>query len=980
MNRFLKQQLDAEATRAPGTITLRHIQKKQIASIIAVLVSGAISNSVSAQEVSAQEVSAQEVSVQKANAQEVNKLSPAQIKEEIARLNQLLQLVEKEQSTQNSSTTTTSTGNTAPQEESKTLGAITVRGAKPIELQHDVPIAISAISGVDLSRDLSQDYSAFTRRAAGITFNQSNTRGASLSVRGIGKRAFAEVQDPSVLTVLDGVSFGLTSLGNFDFYDIDSVEAARGVQGTLGGKGATSGVVSINSKRPSFTPSSDFSLTFGQRDSLLVQAAQGGPLIDGLLAWRGAISINKIGGSYYNEFDRNYSFYNRARVAGRTQFLLTPDPDLRIRFSLDVNPHAPQLENGLTIRKDTPLKYDNGTLVDANGTSPRAKLFGFENANNAITAGPRDWFVGRQFGGRDYKYYGDYVPLAGSTEHPIAFNENQGQTVSVKGASTEVNWDVANHTFTSLTAWRKYSFDAHNDEGTPYDISLNGGGGVYFKQYSQEFRINSKPGGVLDYQAGLFYLQTRDDVVSKTGWGSDAGAWFATAAQYNLLDTNAAANRGAGRAILSEVLDNAVKRGDTFVETKSLALFGQADWHLNDQLTLTSGLRVSKEDRSSEDVVVLDNNGRGAAFNPVAIRGYDLGGFAANGSGVLASNNSVQQLAVADAIATRYYGIALNAGELPGTAYNKLSVAQKAQVGAARAIRNAQIGQLIKPIKSTYKDTLYAFNFTPNYRINDDISVYASVQYGDKSGTGYNVNGVSRNVKPEHTSGVEFGAKTFLLNKTLTLNADIYAARIKDYQQAVRLVDQFQTDLNIVNGLADPLAYISAQGNVNKVGIHGLELDASYSGIPNLNIRFGGVYNLAKYLDYKNAPKTDELNYLTQQYIDLSGQRLPSAPKFTGNLGLDYRIPVFGNHYLHSSLNAAYISETNITDNNSLFGRVGGYTLFDASIGLSKANDSFDVSLVVKNLTNKNAHEVGWASYTPEAYRRWAGIKLSAKL
>jgi iron complex outermembrane receptor protein len=213
---------------------------------------------------------------------------------------------------------------TSADDEAQALGAVTVRGKKKIELLKDVPLSVSVVSGAELDRELAQDLSAITKRSAGIQFNQNNTRGASLSIRGLGKRSFTETQDPSVGMVVDGVSYGLSQLANFDFYDVDSVDVTRGPQGTLGGKGASSGVVSVNTKRPSFYPSADYQVTYGQRDTLIAKANISGPIIDDLLAWRGSFVVDRSRGYYTNNFDTNYSLYNKNRVSGRTQFLFTP--------------------------------------------------------------------------------------------------------------------------------------------------------------------------------------------------------------------------------------------------------------------------------------------------------------------------------------------------------------------------------------------------------------------------------------------------------------------------------------------------------------------------------------------------------------------------------------------------------------------------------------------------------------------------------
>jgi len=857
------------------------------------------------------------------------------------------------------------------EEEPQALGDVTVRGKKRIETLKDVPLSVSVVSGAELERELSQDLSAITKRGANIQFNQNNTRGASLSIRGLGKRSFTETQDPSVGVVVDGVSYGLSQLANFDFYDVDSVDIVRGPQGTLGGKGASSGVVAINTRRPDFYPSADYQLTYGQRDTVLAKANLGGPVIEDLLAWRGSFVVDRSRGFYTNNFDTNYSLYNKNRVSGRTQFLFTPTSDFNARLSFDLEPHAPQLQNGLTFYKDQPERFADGSLTDPSGTTARAKLVGYNNAAGVFTPG-RAWFQGRDFNGTPYTYQANYIG-----DNNLNFNENQGQTVSNKGASVELTWKLPSHTFSSLTATRKYSFDAHNDDPTPFDISRNGGGGVFYQQFSQEFKLQSKPGGTVDYVAGLFYLQTKDDIVSKTGWGSDAGAWFATTAQYNTLDRNAGANRGAGLALLSDSLNDAFTKGDTYVDTKSTALYGNTQWHINDAVTLTSGLRVTNENRSTTDTKFLAANGAGLAFNPVSVRGVPLGGFASGSNGALLVGNTAAQLRLADAVANRYFGV--NAGARPGDAYNSLSAAQLAQVAAAKALRAGQIGQLISGVTSYYNDNLYTAVLSPSWRISERYTAYTSWQYGEKSGSALNVNGVSANVRPEKTNAFEVGLKSSLLDNTLIVNTDLFLMNIRDYQSTVRVIDDFTTQTNIANGQANPLAYVTAQGNVPKVRARGWEFDGVYSGIDNWNIRFSGAYNDARYISFPLAAKPDELAYLPGNYVDQSGMTLPGAARWTGNLGAEYRVPVWNGKTFHASFNTAFTSRYNNTDTLSDYGWVPGSSSTDLSVGLG-TRTNFDLTLVVKNATNSLAHEPAWSSYAPNPYPRWFGLVFSGKL
>lgn len=883
---------------------------------------------------------------------------------------------------------------TAKKQEPQKLGQVNVRAKKikSLKEKHDDPVAVSVVTGNTLERELAQDYNAISKRLANVTFNQSNTRGASLSVRGVGKRAFAETQDPSVLVVQDGVSYGLTSLGNFDFYDIDNVESYRGPQGALGGKGGSSGAVYITTKRPSFTPSSDLSITYGQRDTVIVKAASGGPIIEDLLAWRGAVVVNKGAGAYKSEYDENYTMYNKNRLGGRVQFLLTPSEELSARLSVDNEPHAPQLQNGLSFRHDQPLLYENGNLTDPSGTTARGKLYGIADKTGAIVTPGRAWFARD-----DYSYYGNYV---NEGREKVNFNQNQGQTVSNKGASAEINYDIENHKLTSITAWRAFSFDAHNDEGTPFDISRDGGGGVFYDQYSQEFRINSKPGGEFEYLAGVIAFKTKNDIVSKTGWGSDAGAWFASTSQYDALDRTAGVNRGAGLALLKDSLDDALKKGDTWVSTQSNALYGQSEWHWTEAATLTTGLRIGTEDRTTEDAVFLTANGAGGALNPVAVRDIQLGGFhSIASSGVLgkldtATNqvvdiNSDEQRSVADRLANRYYNAVITA--TPGDAYRSLSTDQKRQIANAKSLRAGQIGQLYNNVSDTYKDTLYTTNISQSYKFNEQLTAYGTWQHGEKPGTGFNINGVPTGVKSEKTDSFELGLKSFLLDDTLTLNADIFVMNIKDYQQAIRVVDQYTTDVNIaaispsVTGDAlviaknAAVAYLSTQGNVDAVQVQGLEFDGTYTGFEDFTIRFSGAYNDAHYEDFKNSPKPDELAYLGPQFVDQSGESLPGAAKYTFNLGVEYRHKVFNSAQFHSSFNSAYTSSYLNNDTLSKYSKVDGYILTDGSLGISSIDEKFDVSLIVKNVFDRRPHEVGWTSYEPYPYPRWAGVSFTGR-
>ena len=49
-----------------------------------------------------------------------------------------------------------------------------------------------------------------------------------------------------------------------------------------------------------------------------------------------------------------------------------------------------------------------------------------------------------------------------------------------------------------------------------------------YRQKSEELRITSPTGGLVDYQAGLFLMHVRNSATYRRAWGNDAGAWYAS--------------------------------------------------------------------------------------------------------------------------------------------------------------------------------------------------------------------------------------------------------------------------------------------------------------------------------------------------------------------------------------------------------------------------------------------------------------------
>jgi iron complex outermembrane recepter protein len=815
-----------------------------------------------------------------------------------------------------------------------------------LEQLKDVPLSISVVSGVDLRQEDAFDIGAITKRVADVSWNQGNQRTSSLSIRGVGKIGQNEAQDPSVGVSVDDVAYAFNPLtSGVNFVDLDRVEVTRGPQGTAGGKNNSLGLIAITTRGPTFTPESDYLLTFGERNTFIGQYGGGGPVIDGLLAFRGTISVEKGQGDIKNLYVTDQTYQNSDRTTGRLQFLLTPTENFSARLSANIQPNAGEYTNNRTFYTPTPAKYADGNPVTSITNDVRLQ---------------RSWFT------QDPNYSYQNVYLYGAGQNAVDIDGGYPVVTGTYGGSLKLDWKLGKYDLTSVSAFQSFHFNARNDEGTPFAVSTTGG--VYdnaYGQYSQEFRLTSTIGSIADYTTGVYLLRQDTNYSSFSNWLQDAGAWYANNGQYTTLNAD-----GNGRYLLQNTLDAMWKDTTQNIRNKSAAAFGQITWHLSDPLSLVTGARLTYDNRHNSGTSLLTDQGNGAALNPVVVNGVQLGGFATNSAGVLASTNTAAQIATANAVAQQYF----NAPN-----YAALTKGQLAQVAAAQALRKTQIGVLwANTPAQTYNKTTPTFFLSPSYKLNDNETAYISYQHGEKAGISQLVNGVSYLVKPERTDAYELGLKSVLLDRTLILNANAFFMNIHDYQQSVEVFDAYTTALQ--NNKSN--YYTAATGNAQWVVSKGFELDAAYDGIRYTTLRFSGAYVDTYYKKFTDSPQPVESADALNPYRDVSGQTLPGAARLTADLGGEFRLPVLDGYAVHFGFDTLYTGRNNTDTTGALssYAWVRGSSITDADIGIGRADNHFDVSLVVKNLANNNVPVLRtWNNYQP-AFARWWGLQVTGKL
>lgn len=799
------------------------------------------------------------------------------------------------------------------------LGAVVVTARNREEIAQDVPLPIQVLGGEQLEREGVKSLWDLTGKAPNLQLNPpgENARKVSISIRGIGRNGANDSAEGSVATIVDGVPLYYAGQAWSDYVDLDRIEVLRGPQGTLMGKNSTLGAINIVTRAPSFTPSQSFDVTAGNLNDLSGRFSSTGPLVEGLLAYRASFVADRANGIYtntYQSFGNAKETWNETnKLAGRVQFLLTPTPDLSARVILD------KLRSDE--RTNLGFQFTNGPATWSNGSARPTVTAAAGYTGSAANYGYLGKFAQRAawFHNADGSIY---QPRLGSTD--FGNSEARPQITNQSGLSAEVNWNVADHTLTSITAYRYQDFDIKN--GGNYDQFYIGSSGQQLnnKQFSQELRVASTPAAnkAFDYQAGLYYLNAQVYSDDPTYYGPDAGAWNAKDAQYNALIGTA-----AGRELLRASLDGMYQSSVTDARVRSLALYGQTDWHVTEKATLTGGVRLTNEQKTNSITQQLDRP-----------------------------------------------GIALTAANFAG--------ATPAQLTAAQTVRNGSINTPYSAIQGTPIDaTLLAWNTGASYKLAPDVLLYTSAGVGVKSGVvtwaSTALSGgtlTPANLNPEKSLDLEVGFKSLLLGDKLQFNVNAYQTKITDYQTSVSLLQ------------SDGVTYTSQWTNAPGVMARGLELESAYQATRRLQFTATGAYNRSTY-DGEFLVATPEAAAITGRagLTDLNGKQLANAPTSTLNLGVNYQAPVFG-LLGRVTLSNAYRSGAYLAANLAESTWQGGYSILNLGLGLGSLNKKWEVSLLAKNLldkvyaTSESAYSATSAGNLQLGAPRYLGINLRTSL
>ena len=154
----------------------------------------------------------------------------------------------------------------APQDASATLDEVIVTAQRREQSLQDVPIAITAFNAETLERTAATGISDIAAKAPGVTLTQFNIGEPQLYIRGVGSSSDSAASDPSIGVSIDEVSIGRSGASALAFLDIERVEVLRGPQGTLYGRNASGGALNIYTRKPVFQNTGSLTARIGSFD------------------------------------------------------------------------------------------------------------------------------------------------------------------------------------------------------------------------------------------------------------------------------------------------------------------------------------------------------------------------------------------------------------------------------------------------------------------------------------------------------------------------------------------------------------------------------------------------------------------------------------------------------------------------------------------------------------------------------------------
>ena len=432
----------------------------------------------------------------------------------------------------------------APADDESANAEIIVTAQKREERLQDIPLAVSVIGGDAVANNGGITLENAQYLVPSLNFRKSGTSlNQALFLRGVGTINFSIAAEPSVAAVLDGVVLSRAGEGFTDLFDVERIEVLRGPQGTLFGKNASAGVVSIVTKRPTADFGATVEASYFTKSEYRGRATVNVPL---------AANVRSRFTGFYGNYDGNVNNLTKgSKVNGYEHY------GVRGAIEADVSENIM-----LTLRGDY-RKANDDCCAEIIGTTP---------TNAAALALANTGFIGAD-----------------------SRNIRQNLVTATKeeswGISLQADIALGEHSLTSITSYRGWDNTEIRDGDwldQPY-VGLNqlhDNGPQTSNTFSQELRVASPTGQFLEYVVGAYYSKAESDRTFTRNVITCSASTLAAVVP-GLVPCSTA----SGASTITTPAGTA-DFGSTF---KNVSVFGQTTLNLSDSLRLIGGLRYTHD-------------------------------------------------------------------------------------------------------------------------------------------------------------------------------------------------------------------------------------------------------------------------------------------------------------------------------------------------------------------------------------------------
>jgi len=272
------------------------------------------------------------------------------------------------------------------------LEAITVTAQKRAQDLQDVSIAVTAVTNESLQQARIENLEDLQVLVPNISFgNDFNV--AKIFIRGVGTNTSTNGTDPAVALYVDGAVIGRPEAQFASLFDLERVEVLRGPQGTLFGRNAVGGAISLITAKPTEELSGYARFSVGNYSAFLAEGAISGPLSDKILA-RVAFRGNVHSGFGKNNFTgSDIDDLQKVMARGQLEFKASDDISMLVSaewYDQDDNANAVKFKQAAFPGIPALFPLGQGGFA----TNPRDLNGEFDNRNQMRTwaiTGTFDW-------------------------------------------------------------------------------------------------------------------------------------------------------------------------------------------------------------------------------------------------------------------------------------------------------------------------------------------------------------------------------------------------------------------------------------------------------------------------------------------------------------------------------------------------------------------------------------------------------------